>query len=125
MRKQYHLRPSAQGYYAWDVERLIELAKNLEHKDVLLTSIGELDENFWFGGAGDVPTCRAIAEHIRLINEVDLNFPITLCSRGRVMDGMHRLVKALLEGRASIAAVQFTKTPKPDYVDVYPDELPY
>ena len=41
------------------------------------------------------------------------------------MDGMHRVSKALFLGKEAIIAVQFDETPKPDYEDVYPDELSY
>jgi hypothetical protein len=125
MRKQYHFRPSKNGYYAWDVDRLVALSRHLEPKYVDLSAIQELDENFWFGGEGDTPTCRAIVEHMQLIEAVDLIYPIILCSKGRVMDGMHRVSRALLEGVPTIKAVQFLEDPEPDYVDVFPDQLPY
>ena len=64
-------------------------------------------------------------EHIRLIHEADLSCPIILSAEGYVMDGMHRVSKALFLGKEAIIAVQFDETPKPDYEDVYPDELSY
>jgi hypothetical protein len=60
-----------------------------------------------------------------LIQEVDLSYPIILCSEGRVMDGMHRVAKALYERKEKIIAVQFRETPEPDYEDIYPDALSY
>jgi hypothetical protein len=68
---------------------------------------------------------RAVVEHARLIAPADLSFPIILSSDGRVMDGMHRVAKAVLLGRATIEAVQFTGDPEPDYIGVHPHELPY
>ena len=38
-------------------------------------------------------------EHIRLMEEADLSFPIILSATGAVMDGMHRVAKAALLGR--------------------------
>ena len=125
MRKQYHFRPSKNGYFAWDVDGLIKLSKGLEIKLIPLDSIRELDENYWFNDAKDTPTCRAITEHFRLVQQSDLSYPIILSSDGRVMDGMHRVCKALLEERTSIEAVQFEIDPLPDYEDVYPDDLSY
>jgi hypothetical protein len=126
LRKQYHFRPSGNGLYAWDVDRLIKLSEGLDPKFVRLDSIKELDDNFWFGGDGDNPTCRAIAEHARLMQDTDLSYPIILCSSGKVMDGMHRVCKAYIEGRNKITAVQFVIDPEPDYVDIQsPDDLPY
>ena len=62
---------------------------------------------------------------MRLIEQTDLSYPIILSSDGRVMDGMHRVAKALFEGRKTIEAVQFNQDPEPDYEDVHPDDLPY
>jgi len=125
LRKQYHFRPSLQGYFAWDIDRLVALTKDFERERVNLDSIRELDENFWFGGKDDKPTCRAIVDHMRLIEETDLDFPIILSSDGRILDGMRRVVKALLEGLETIEAVKFSRDPEPDYKDVLPDDLPY
>jgi hypothetical protein len=89
-----------------------------------LDEIRELDESFW-ANEGARMTCRQVVEHVRLMEESDLSFPIILSSDGRVMDGMHRVCKALLLGREAIEAVRFESDPKPDYVDVDPNELPY
>ncbi len=124
MRKQYHFRPSPHGAFAWDVDRLIALTRDFARVEIPLSAIRELDEPFWFGH-GDVPTCRAVVEHARLIEEADLRYPIILSSDGRVMDGMHRACKATLLGYATILVVRFVVDPAPDYVDVHPDELPY
>jgi hypothetical protein len=70
-------------------------------------------------------TPRVVAAHVRLTNEVDVQYPIILGSDGRVMDGMHRVLRALVEGREFIDAVQFDVDPEPDYLDVMPHELPY
>jgi hypothetical protein len=121
VRKQYHFRPSAAGLRAWDIDRLLALSKDLDPQLVPLVSIGELDEPYW-GGA---MTCRRIAEHATLIHEADLAYPVILSSDGRIMDGMHRVLKALMLGESHIRAVRFIKDPDPDYVGVDPEELPY
>ncbi len=121
MRKQYHFRPSAAGLRAWDIERLVALSKNLKWQLVPLASIRELDEPYW----GEPMTCRNVAEHARLIEEADLGCPIILSSDGRIMDGMHRVLKALMRGARDIRAVRFLTDPEPDFVGVDPDDLPY
>jgi hypothetical protein len=125
MRKQYYFQPSQRGYLAWDVDRLISLTRGLRSQPVALSRIQELDNPFAMEGSADVPTYREVAEHARLIEEADLGFPIILSSKHRVMDGMHRVMKALNAGRSTIDAVIFERDPAPDYVDVSPDELPY
>ena len=124
MRKQYYFRPFQNRFYAWDVDRLIKLTKDSEVKQISLDSIKEIDENHWFNN-DETPTCRAIFEHAKLIQEADLNYPIILAEDGRVMDGMHRVGKALIQGQDIIDAVQFRADPEPDFRDVYPDELQY
>ena len=125
MRKPYHLRQSEAGLLAWDVDRLIALTANLAPRAVPLAAIRELDEPFWFGGGSEAATCRAVADHARLIAEADLQYPIILGADGRVMDGMHRVAKAYLEGRDVIAAVQLAVEPAPDFVGVGEAALPY
>ena len=125
MRKQYHLRPSPIGLLAWDVERLIDLTAHLPRVEVTLGAIRELDEPFWFGGGSDAATCRAVADHARLIAQADLRYPIILGADGRVMDGMHRVAKAYLEGRDVIMAVRLAVDPAPDFVGVGEAALPY
>lgn len=125
MRKQYHFWPSDQGLMAWDVERLIELSKDLPRTLVDLGAIREIDQVYWFDEAKERPTCRNVLEHMRLIDEVDLSYPIILGADGRVMDGMHRVAKALLQGHDAIEAVRFEEDPEPDHVGRRPEDLPY
>jgi hypothetical protein len=120
MRKQYHLRPGEAGLIAWDIDRLVALSKPLKPELVPIAEIREVNEAFW----GSM-TCRDVAEHARLINDCDLTYPIILSSDGRVMDGMHRVLKALMQGESHVRAVRFTSDPEPDHVGVKPEDLPY
>jgi hypothetical protein len=125
MRTQYHFRRSTRGLCAWNVHRLIELTCSLVRERVPLTAILELDEPSWANERTLQLTCREIVGHARLMLECDLAHPVILSSDGRVMDGMHRICKALLEGRSDIEAVRFIHDPEPDYIGVDPDDLPY
>jgi hypothetical protein len=122
MRKQYYFRPSSRGYFAWDVDRLVSLTSGLRPRAVSLSDIAEIDEACHPEGH---PTYREIAGHAKLIDEAELRFPIIMSAGGRVMDGMHRVMKALNAGLATIDAVVFEHDPPPDYVDVFPEQLPY
>jgi hypothetical protein len=93
-------------------------------KDVAVESIAQLDTDYWFC-FGPVPTVRRIIEQVRLIQEVDCSDPIILGADGRVMDGMHRIARAILEGRSTVKAVQFKIEPEPDYRNCSPGDLPY
>jgi len=123
MRKQYYFRQSTRGLLSWDVDRLVRLSSQLPRKRVTLSSIRELDQAW--SGEKEPQTWRGMVEHIKLIDEADLSFPIILSCNGAVMDGMHRIAKALREGRTEIEAVQFSEDPEPDYTGRGADELPY
>jgi hypothetical protein len=125
MRAQYHFRSSSQGLRAWNVRRLVELTETFARELVPLSAIRELDEPYWGNESARQLTCREIVGHARLMLDCDLAFPIILFSDGRVMDGMHRVCKALLQGLSKIEAVRFVEDPEPDYIGVDPDDLPY
>ncbi len=57
--------------------------------------------------------------------EADLAYPIILDPYGRIMDGMHRVVKALTEGRKTILAYRLSELPPPHHINVHPENLPY
>ena len=125
VRKQYHFWPGPGGLDAWDVDRLIRLSSGFPVIEVDLTDIPELDTPYWsLPGAGP-QTVREIVGHLRLTQEADPAHPVILGRDNRVMDGMHRIAKALLAGRTSVRAVRFEEQPEPDYRGVHPDDLPY
>jgi hypothetical protein len=123
MRKQYYFRDSPRGLLAWDVDRLLTLTQNFRCRQVPLATIQELDQPIV--GDGYPLTWRSLLEHMRLIDAAELSFPIILAADGSVMDGRHRIAKAIREGRQTIDAVQFRKDPEPDYVGCRPEDLPY
>ncbi|ULH02164.1 hypothetical protein MF133_18865 [Aeromonas caviae] len=125
VRAQYHLRASEQGLLAWDVRRLIRLSRNLPVQAVALGEIAELDRDHWYGHGDATPTVRSVVAHCQLMMAADLAYPILLDSAGRVMDGMHRVGKALMLGHNHVAARRFAADPAPDYQDCDPEALPY
>lgn len=125
MRAQYHFRMTPRGLCAWNVHNLIKLSGSFVPERVPLSSIRELDEPYWENESARKMTCRDVVDHARLMLDCDLAFPVILSSDGRVMDGMHRICKALLQGLSEIEAVRFVQDPEPDYIGVHPDDLPY
>jgi hypothetical protein len=125
VRKQYHFWPGDDGFDAWDVDRLIELSRSLPVREVELSSIWEVDTVYWFDDETDPQTVRRVVDHAHWIQEVDMSYPIILGVDGRVMDGMHRIARALLEGRETINAVQFDEPLPPDHQNCQRDDLPY
>ena len=123
MRKQYYFRNSERGLLAWDVDRLVLSTRDFPVRAVPLSEIRELDSPIC--SEDELPSWRALVAHVVLLDAADLSYPIILAADGSVMDGRHRLAKALREGRGTIDAVQFAEDPPPDYVGKHPDELPY
>ncbi|MEL7131802.1 MAG: hypothetical protein AAGK77_05260 [Pseudomonadota bacterium] len=124
MRPQYHFRPGPDGLMAWDMRKLAAATADLEPEQIPLADIAELDENWWFAH-GTAPTPRALADHMQLVQSADRSYPILLDAEGRLMDGMHRIVQALLASDTTVNAIRLPKTPPPDYIGIAPDDLPY
>ena len=124
MRKQYHYWPGGSGSDAWEVDRLIRLSAELPVTEVPLASIAEIDSVYWFDGRAEQPTVRKVVEHARLIGEVDTSYPVILGPDGRVMDGMHRIARRMLDGYLTVEVRQFRVLPDPDYRNCTPSDLP-
>lgn len=107
--KEFH-KPATQmsilGNHKWSIPRLFELSKDLEVMDIPLKhlTISYKYENV---------TLREMVGHIKAVNEADLSFPIILDEEGDVMDGRHRIMKAILNGHETIKAVRFEDNPNP------------
>lgn len=93
------------GYHVWSVARLIELTKNLPIMDVDLNHI-----SIW--KKYDI-TLRELVMHMKAVQDADLSFPIILDEDGEIMDGRHRIMKAILLGEKTIKAVRFDENPRP------------
>jgi predicted kinase len=115
-----HSRPTDGGRAFWWTERLWGLARDLPVQRVAIADIAEFDVDCWFGGRP--PSCRAIAEHARMIDAANLAYPVILAADGHLMDGGHRIAKAWLVGATHVDAVRFVETPEPDWIEARGDE---
>jgi len=94
------------GKHNWSVPRLFELAKDLKVMTIPLEHI-----NMYY--KYESLTLREMTGHIVAVNEADLTYPIILDEDGEIMDGRHRLMKAIIEGKKTIKAVRFKENPIP------------
>jgi hypothetical protein len=91
----------------------------LDVEEVLISSLPDiedlLDSQVWTrnGNWTLALTVRGILDHAKRIHEADLSYPIILTPKGRVADGIHRLVRALLEDKKTILAVRLLQMPEP------------
>jgi hypothetical protein len=121
---KYHFWPGDHGLNAWRVDRLIELSRQLPVREVALHSIADVDSVMGFDDHSSFPPVGSMAEHLRLISEADTSVPVILGPDGRVMDGLHRIVRATIEGCSTIMAVKFDTEPPPSYTNCDPRDLP-
>lgn len=115
-KRQTHSTEIKGKRYIWYTDRLWKLAQELPEFEVEVEGFQELDQDCWFS-TGRTPTIREIAAHCKRINEANAEFPVIINENGRLMDGGHRLARALLEGTTTIKAVQFAQMPEPDIIE--------
>lgn len=94
------------GRHSWSVPRLFELARSLP---VINVPLDHLSLYYTY----EKLTLRDLVMHMRAVNDADLNQPIILDEDGELMDGRHRLMKAMLNGEPSIKVVRFDENPSP------------
>lgn len=94
------------GRHSWSVSRLFELARNLPIMDIPLD---HLSVYYTY----EKLTLREMVTHMKAVNDSDLDKPIIMDEDGELMDGRHRLMKAMLLGNATIKAVRFDENPSP------------
>jgi hypothetical protein len=101
----------------WYVDNLIALAQTMPAFEKPITELRAVILESAFPGMGNW-TYAELAYHTRVAIKADLQYPILLGEDGRVLDGHHRLLKALIDGHPTIKAVQFVIDPEPDeYLD--------
>ncbi|MBY0238135.1 MAG: hypothetical protein K2X55_02365 [Burkholderiaceae bacterium] len=110
-----HENTYSEGDKVWVVTNLIARAKELEPFDLPLAAIYAGCE-VWT----PVGSAYGMAHHMRRALDVDTSYPIILCQEGFIMDGWHRVLRALIDGKATIRAVRFTATPPHDYLKPKP-----
>ncbi len=124
MRQQYHFRKVGDDTHIWDVNKMIQKLDNRPVEVLPLHAFSDqLNADYW--AQGKSMTCDEVIAHTQLILEADLSFPILLCPEYKVIDGMHRICKAVLEKRKSIDAIVLKTLPPPDYINVSAEALPY
>lgn len=94
------------GDHRWSAARLFELSKSLPVMDI---PIDHLNIFYTYKNL----TLREMVMHMQAVNDADLKFPIILDEDGELMDGRHRIMRALITGKKTIKAVRFNENPAP------------
>lgn len=97
------------GHRVWKVDDLWKASADLPvidlQVDLVVKDIGEEFECYW--------PIDHMVDFIRRVIDADLSFPIILTPDGRVADGRHRIFKAMVDGRSTIAARRLPVMPRP------------
>jgi hypothetical protein len=101
------------GDKVWVVTNLIAKARDLEPFDLPLAAINSGSQVWPLVGSA-----YGIAHHVRRALDVDTSYPVILDQEGFIMDGWHRILRALIDKNPTIKAVRFSETPPPDYLKV-------
>lgn len=94
------------GEKYWRVAGLITRASKLEVMELPLAAIAT-------DSVYEV-SLRELVGHFKLVQDADLEVPIILDEDGVIMDGRHRIMKAILDGKETIKAVRFDSNPPCD-----------
>ncbi len=102
-------------YHVWYTEKFWEATRDCPVIEVELESLKHLDGVCWFD-ANFRPTLRNVVEHFVRMERVDMSYPIILDPAGQLLDGAHRVAKALARGETTIRAVRLPEMPPPDEI---------
>ena len=94
------------GRHSWSVARLFELTRELPVMDVPLKHLNMYNTY-------EKLTLREMVMHMKAVMDADLDKPIILDEDGEIMDGRHRLMKAMLHNIPTIKVVRFDENPPP------------
>ncbi|MCK5019401.1 MAG: hypothetical protein KAS32_20250 [Candidatus Peribacteraceae bacterium] len=106
----HHKQMSRLGRYHWSIARLIELTKDFPVMGI------HLDHLNIYHRYKDL-SIRDMVMHFKAVKNADLSCPIILDEEGDIMDGRHRIIRALIAGVKTIKAVRFEENPSPCQVD--------
>ena len=102
----FETQVSSLGRHEWSVARLVELSRDLPVMEIPL-------EHLYVYHRYEKLTMREIVMHIRAVMNADLSYPIILDEDGDILDGRHRIMKAMYTGAKTIKAVRFDENPRP------------
>lgn len=94
----------------YSVAKLLDATRDLPVFDCPLAAL-DLDHEIWAHA-----TMFDLAWHVKKVIRADLRTSILLDWVGRVADGRHRIIKALMQGKRTIPARRMTWRPEPDAV---------
>ncbi len=97
----------------WETASLIEKSKDLDIGVYEIDTKYLMDENLMW----KLTNVRDYCVHYKRVQRADLSKPIILRNDGYIMDGWHRIIKAISCGIKHLPSKQFIVNPEPDFTD--------
>lgn len=94
---------------SYDIPNLIQFCKEKQYPTFDMPLAGINMENLPFSINNFLHFCN----HVKRIDNADLQFPIIIDNLGYVADGWHRIAKAVINGNSTIKAVRMMEMPEP------------
>jgi hypothetical protein len=92
------------GGYTYQVSSLIFESRDLQIFKMPMAAVN-------FEAAIGNPNTQSFVQHMKAVLNADMSYPIIFDPAGRLLDGRHRIAKALHEEREYILAVRFNEYP--------------
>lgn len=89
----------------YSVSEMIDMAKSIDTQEATIDAFA-MDY-----GSPCNDSLLSFASHMKQVNEADLQYPVILSPCGVIIDGRHRLVKAIVEGRKTIKFKRLEEMP--------------
>ena len=100
--------------WRWKAKTLWEFSQKYDVHDLPVENfLDELNKDRWFSNY-HTPTVINVARHLTRVLNADLQFPIIVFNNKIVLDGTHRLVKAILLGEKTVRAIVLPELPESD-----------
>ena len=99
------------GDKIWDAGTLFKASKGLKPYDLQLSAI-DLSNRF-----SDYSSMANFLYQMKRVQEADLSYPIIQAPDGWIMDGYHRIVRAIFDGATTIKCIRLTVLPEPDRIE--------
>lgn len=91
--------------YKYAITDLIEASKDLE---VFELTVDHINLSYM---APNENSLASFIEHMKDVNKADISYPIILSPCNVILDGKHRVAKAIVTGQLKIKAVRFKEMP--------------
>ncbi len=100
------------GTNEWRVADLWQAAASVPVEALALSDLSEVTclSGWWWEPE---PTFVNFVDHCRRVLDADLAYPILLGPRGEVLDGMHRIAKAMVHDVENILVQRLATMPEP------------